>query len=48
LPTSVPPSPAGSALGGVRDERFAGTCGFGMSRLVTSPWPTVHKFVVTQ
>jgi hypothetical protein len=32
----------------VREERFAGVCGFGMSRRVISPCPTVHRFVVTQ
>ena len=36
------------ARGGVRELRFGGTCGLGMSRRVTSPWPTVQRFVVTQ
>src|SRR5262245_7884633 len=38
----------GSDFGAVRDERFGGGCGFGISCLVTIPWPTVHRFVVTQ
>jgi hypothetical protein len=48
LPTAVAPSSAAVSFGGVRDERFGAACGFGISRLVTSPWPTVQRFVVTQ
>ena len=48
------PSPAGvrrsgrASAAGVRELRFGGGCGLGMSRRVTSPWPTVQRFVVTQ
>ena len=35
--------------GGVREERFGGGSPFfGISCRVISPWPTVHRFVVTQ
>jgi hypothetical protein len=39
-----------SSFGGVRELRFSAT-GAGVRetrRRVISPWPTVHKFVVTQ
>ncbi len=40
---------AATSFGGVREERFgAGGGFFGTSLRVTSPWPTVHRFVVTQ
>ncbi len=44
-----PPSP--SSRGGVRELFFSKSDGagvFGISRRVISPWPTVHRFVVTQ
>ena len=37
-----------ASFGGVRDERFGGGAGFGVSRRVTIPWPTVQRFVVIQ
>ena len=41
--------PSTSALfGGVRELVFGGGCGFGTSRRVIRPCPTVHRFVVTQ
>ena len=44
--SSPSPSPP---RGGVREERFGGGAPFfGMSWRVISPWPTVHRFVVTQ
>src|SRR5579859_2821979 len=50
---ALAPSPAGrsfagASFGGVRDERFGGATGFGISRRVINPCPTVHRFVVTQ
>src|SRR5919202_5051312 len=45
---SPPPSPS-PPRGGVREERFGGGAPFfGISWRVISPWPTVHRFVVTQ
>ena len=44
-PSSSPSPPRG----GVREERFGGGAPFfGMSVRVIRPWPTVHRFVVTQ
>src|SRR5581483_5944317 len=44
------PLPPPSSFGGVRDVRLKRSGGgvFGISRRVISPWPTVHRFVVTQ
>src|SRR5206468_2484383 len=41
-----PASPSPRSFGGVRDVRFSGGAGFGVSRRVTSPCPTVQRFVV--
>src|SRR5204863_7472807 len=54
LDTVLPPSATtgsgegGASRGAVRDERFGGATGFGIRRRVIRPWPTVHRFVVTQ
>jgi hypothetical protein len=37
-----------TSFGGVREVRRSGGCGRGTSRRVIKPWPTVHRFVVTQ
>src|SRR5262249_45099375 len=37
-----------SSRGGVREVRRGWSCGFGISRRVIKPWPTVHRLVVTQ
>ena len=42
------PSPSPPSFGAVRDVRFSGGFGFGARRRVTSPCPTVHRFVVIQ
>src|SRR5581483_5068506 len=50
-PLASPPSSgagAGASRRGVRDERCGGAAGFGINRRVISPWPTVHRLVVTQ
>ena len=56
FPNTVPPFfdegasalAAASAFGGVRDERFCGSTGFGIIRRVIRPWPVVQRLEVTQ
>src|SRR6185436_17880494 len=41
-------SGAGASFGGVRELRFGGGTGFGVSLRVISPCPVVQRFVVSQ
>jgi len=46
--SAAPSLLSGSDFGGVLDDRFGAGFAFGISCRVTSPWPTVQRFVVTQ